>query len=291
MLHLFVTMLAVVSTYRVSPTAQSQVALFLRPWEYLQPQYTNAPGPDADYVFIAGEPIVISFELWNQSTATVSLNTGNLPPGDLANVVLMRKIGDSWQPVPSRLSPATQPHVNASGRTLPIEWRHAIELPYGSLVVPLKLISDATTTPGTYRLEVKTIPLTCEPDCQVRNRAPLFRFMVRDGSDIAGRAELFTRQAWNAVMTSRPRLTEADVALAELLAVHPRSVWGHQLRGQVAEARKQWDRAAAEYDTALQIVMRNEDQLYAQARPADVQDRIDGLRAMSARAKGKKGRE
>jgi len=278
-------------SYPISPPAQSQIALFLLPWEYLQPQYTNAPNPDAGYVFIAGEPIVISFELWNRSTATVRLNTGNLPPGDLATVVLTRNVDDSWQPVPSRLTLAREPHVNASGRTLSIEWRDAIELPHGSIVVPLEIISDAAMTPGAYRLEVKAIPLTCEPDCQVRNNHTVFSFVVREGSDIAGRAELLTRQAWNAIMTARPRLADAEVALAQLLAIHPRSVWGHQLRGQVAEARKQWDSAAAEYDTALQILIRNEDQLYAQARPADLQDRIVGLRTMRDRAKGRKGRE
>ena len=148
-----------------------------------------------------------------------------------------------------------------------------------SLEVPLEVISEANRVPGMYRLEVKDIPLTCEPDCQVRNSAGLFRFEVRDASELAARVELLTRRAWNAVVTDS-RLKEAEASIAELLEIYPQSVWGHQLRGQVAEARKRWDIAAREYDAALEILRRGDDTLYAQARPADVQDRIAGLRHM-----------
>jgi tetratricopeptide (TPR) repeat protein len=210
---------------------------------------------------------------------SVRLNTKSLPPADLATFVLLRKDGENWSYVPFRVAGAGRPRLNMAGRTVSGRWGDTVELFDGSLEVPLEVISEANRVPGIYRLEVKDVPLTCEPDCQVRNSAGLFRFEVRDASELAARVELLTRRAWHALVTDS-RLKEAEALIAELLKIYPQSVWGHQLRGQVAEARKRWDVAAREYDAALEILRRGDDTLYAQARPADVQDRIAGLRNM-----------
>jgi tetratricopeptide (TPR) repeat protein len=279
MLTLCLAVNAVLMARPVAPDANRQVGVFLRPWRYLAQQYTARPGPHADYVFIAGESILLSLEFSNVGRKSVWLHTKSLPPGDLATFVLVREDGENWRPVPFRLSLAGKPRVIMPGHTVSGLWGDKVELFDGSLEVPLEVISEANRVPGMYRLEVKDIPLTCEPDCQVRNSAGLFRFEVRDASELAARVELLTRRAWNAVVTDS-RLKEAEASIAELLKIYPQSVWGHQLRGQVAEARKRWDVAAREYDAALEILRRGDDTLYAQARPADVQDRIAGLRHM-----------
>jgi hypothetical protein len=245
----------------------------------LVPQYTTSANPGTDYVFVAGEPILLRVEFSNVGGKSVRLNTKRLPPDALATFELLRMESDGSQSVPFRLSLAGKPRVSMSGGTVPGGWGNTVELFDGSLDIPLEIISAANTVPGIYRLVVKDILVTCDPDCEVRNRAGLFRFEVRDGSELPARVELLTRRAWNALMTDS-NLKDADASIAQLLNIYPQSVWGHQLRGQLAEARKQRDIAAREYEIAVEILRRGEDTLYIQARPADVEDRIRGLQSM-----------
>jgi len=279
MLNVWLEAVTLLAMATIAPPNNSAVALFLLPHEYLKQQYTKGPSPHADYVFIAGERIRIRLEFWNESAEPVRLNARNLPSGELATVVLVRKQANSIEevPVPFRLSIDPEAYVRVPGQRLPGSWSDIVELPRsGSLVVPLDVLSAATQAPGTYELRVAGISVTCEPDCSVRNQGGQFRFEVRDASDLSARAELLTRRAWSAIAHSRA--TEAETAVTQLLAVHPQSVFGYQLRGELAEGRSDWAAAASAYRTALRILLQKEDHLYGAARPGDVQDRIEGLR-------------
>ena len=101
--------------------------------------------------------------------------------------------------------------------------------------------------------------------------------------------ELLTRRAWNATVNSR--LDEAQSAITDLLALYPQSVFGHQLQSEVAEKHQQWDEAVSEYSNAVQILVRQDDQLYARARPNEVRERLDGLRTMLSAATQKRARK
>ena len=279
MLTVWFTIVAVLAGGPVSAAVYGQVGLFLGPSRYLVPQYTKSAGRGAEYVFVAGEPILLLVEFSNVGRKSVRLNTKRLPPDALATFELLRMEGDGWQSIPFRLSLAGKPRVTMPGRTVSGLWGDTVELDDGSLEVPLEIVSTANAVPGIYRLLVKDIAVTCDPDCEVRNGAGLFRFEVRAGSELPARVELLTRRAWNALMYDS-NLKDADASIAQLLNIYPQSVWGHQLRGQVAEARKQRDVAAREYERAIEILRRDEDKLYIEARPADVEDRIRGLQSM-----------
>ena len=238
-----------VSAIALSP-AEGQVALYLQPRDYLQPQYTAGPGPKANYVFVAGEPVLFNLELWNEASASVTLNTRGRQPADLIDVTLLRNEDGVKREVPVSLNSTKSLRVNGGGRSLEVPWGSVFELiPRASFVVPMEVISPATHVPGYYELRVKSVAAACEPDCQIRNHAGLFRFEIRDSSELPAQVELHTRRAWWAVMNSK--FDAADAALTELLAVYPHSVFGHQLRGELAEKRNQPDVAATEYSIAL----------------------------------------
>jgi hypothetical protein len=286
MLTVWFTIVAVLVGGPVSAANYRQVGLFLHPSHYLVPQYTTSAGPHAEFVFVAGEPILLLVEFSNWGGKSVRLNTKGLPPDALATFELRRMEGDGWQSIPFRLSLAGKPRVTMPGQTVSGPWGNTVELDDDSLEIPLEIVSTANAVPGIYRLVVKDIAVTCEPDCEVTNRAGLFGFEVRDGSELSARVELLTRRAWNALMYDS-NLKDADVSIAQLLNIYPQSVWGHQLRGQLAEARKQRDVAAREYELAVEILRRGEDKLYIQARPAEVEDRIRGLQSMREALKAK----
>jgi hypothetical protein len=291
MLKLAIASVALFSTVAALPLAgASGAAAFLLPRDYLQPQYMSPPSVGADYVFVSGEPILFNLELWNEKPDVIRLLSGQARPEQLIDVVLLKQDGQNLSDVPVRLSQAAPVRINGQGRSVEMPWTSPFELPVkGSLVVPLEVVSDAARAPGIYQLRLRGIAASCEPECAIRDQAGLFRFEVRDASAFTSRVELLTRRAWNA--TANSRLEEAQSAITDLLAFYPQSVFGHQLQGQVAEKRKQWDKAVTEYSAAVQILVRQDDQLYARARPNDVRERLDGLRTMLSAATQKRARK
>lgn len=229
----------------------SSIALSIGTREYFGTEYAMPPQQDAPFMFYVDEPIWVAIEFGNPADS---------PAGRLsfANrglfAIEVRKDGELVN-VPVSFEPTGElEDANGSARrTL----RTPISLNSGQRLSINGRI-PSTLTPGVYVVEVSTQAVDGSglPIAPLSTRL-MFELRSRGDSDVI---ENTRRLAMRAAVNSD--YGAAEKFSAELLRLHPRSYAAFAVRGYVAKERGQSAQAAALFQQALDILERNDDEVY-----------------------------
>ena len=229
----------------------SSIALSIGTREYFGTEYAMRPQQDAPFMFYVGEPILVAIEFVNPADSPAGrLSFAN---GGLFDIEV-RKDGDVVDALTSFEPTGELEDANGSARrTLrtPISLNPGHRLRINGRI-------PSTLTPGVYVVEVSTQAVDGSglPIALLSTR---FMFELRSPGD-SDVIENTRRLAMRAAVNSD--YGAAETFSAELLRLHPRSYAAFAVRGYVAKERGQSAQAAALFQQALDILERNDDEVY-----------------------------
>ena len=280
--------LVTVGLFAASARAQPlsrDLRLVFNAHQYVIPVYSGRSSSGAPLVFFDDEPVRLLVRFVNWSSESLTVRGAGAPSKQLFKVRLSRRLESGTVEIPVQLTEDGQPILSHETYEGGLQSVDGVSIPPGGLVSIPTVVQSQRLEPGTYELRVTELYVACEPDCGVKNHGGLFVFDIRRSDDIPKQLDRLMRRASHAI--DRGELAEADLAIQQMLVLHPRASAAYQMRARAAERGGNWEEAAAAYDVAADLVQRGRDRLRPEAEPHKL---IDSLRHLAAEARQRRGR-
>jgi hypothetical protein len=240
---------------------KADVRLYVSTGEYYGVVYVPPARHGADHVHLRGQPLSLRVSIQNhgkrvaiQAYEPILVVTARAETGD-----------DSSPPIRTRATVVEGSAATVRGQPVPLTFPLTLERS-GSVTWRLVVEGLENAPAGIYRLEVvpslRITSASGESHSTFRGNNDSLRIDLRDVTSTAERIELLRIEATRAY-TGRDFLRCRRFA-AQLLAMHPWSVFGELLIADTAAARGDRKAAAAGYRRSLRKLETGEDQLMIQ---------------------------